>query len=241
MNKIDEILEYYIEWQSIVEEPDYKEKPQIEQEQIRLEYDVDAKYFKGLGCSDETALYADVIVSFWTIYKTLLSNEANWHVFKTLKSLQALKRQIDASGKYSKKILEVNDMLSSFAEVCYTKGNYMLLPSGARMMNKQRYQFMEDRVDSTLYQCFSKGLLSKFFSSDDAVKEWVIEQKLDKMFSGGIVSAENVIWMTNAESPKLISEMSTEEIKEYVHNAIQFIKERGSRLRKEVCVNTSSK
>lgn len=32
MNKIDDILEYYIEWQSIVEEPDYKEKLQIEKE-----------------------------------------------------------------------------------------------------------------------------------------------------------------------------------------------------------------
>ncbi|MCR4933382.1 MAG: hypothetical protein K6A29_04225 [Lachnospiraceae bacterium] len=229
MNKIDEILEYYIEWQSIVEASNYKEKLQTEKEQLRLEYDEDAKYFKGLGCSDETALHADVIIPFWTIYKTLLSNEANWNVSKTLKSLQALKRQVETGGRYSKRILAVNDLLLEFAEVCYTKGNYMLLPNGGRMMNNQRYQFMEDRIDSTLYQCFSKGLLSKFFSSDDAVKEWVVEQKLDKMFSGGSICAENVIWMTNAKSPKLISEMSTEEIMEYVQNAIHFIKERGGK------------
>lgn len=229
MNKIAEILEYYIEWQSIVEKPDYKKKRQIEKERIRLEYDEDAKYFKSLGCSDETALYADVIISFWTIYKTLLSNEAKWNVSKILKSLQALKRQVETGGRYSKKILEVNDKLSEFAEVCYTKGNYMLLPDGARMMNNQRYQFMEDRIDSTLYQCFSKGVLSKFFLSDDDVKEWVVEQNLDTMFSGGSISAENVIWMTSVERPKLISEMSTEEIMEYVQNSIRFIKERSSK------------
>ena len=50
------------------------------------------------------------------------------------------------------------------------------------------------------------------------------------MFSGGIISAENVIWMTNAKSPKLISDMPTEEIMEYVQNAIHFIKERAANL-----------
>lgn len=230
MNSIDEIIDRYIEWQAIKEKCNYKDKLKSEKEKIRLEHDEDAKYYKSLGCSDETALHADVIISFWTIYKTFLSNEANWNVSKTLKSLQALKRQVETGGRYSKKILAVNDMLLEFAEVCYTKGNYMLLPNGARMMNNQRYQFMEDRIDSTLFQCFSKGLLSKFFSSDDAVKEWVVEQKLDNMFSGGIISAENVIWMTNAKSPKLISEMPTEEIMEYVQNAIHFIKERAANL-----------
>lgn len=49
------------------------------------------------------------------------------------------------------------------------------------------------------------------------------------MFAGEVVSADNVIWMTRAQSPKLISEMTTEEIMEYVQNATRFIKERGSK------------
>lgn len=71
MNKVKEILDYYIEWQSIVEKSDYKSKTQRDKDQIRLKYDEDAKYFKNQGFDDNTSLHADVIISFWTIYKSL--------------------------------------------------------------------------------------------------------------------------------------------------------------------------
>ena len=156
MSKVEEIIDYYIAWEEVAERVEYKKSTPFEKEQIRLKYDEDAKYFKNLGYDDNTALHADVIVSFWTIYKTLLNNEAHWKVSKTLKSLEALRRQIQSKGRYSKKILEVNEMISEFAEICYTRGNYMLLPEGARGMNNQRYLFTEDTASGMgLIKCGS--------------------------------------------------------------------------------------
>ena len=231
MSKVEEIIDYYIAWEEVAERVEYKKSTPFEKEQIRLKYDEDAKYFKNLGYDDNTALHADVIVSFWTIYKTLLNNEAHWKVSKTLKSLEALRRQIQSKGRYSKKILEVNEMISEFAEICYTRGNYMLLPEGARGMNNQRYLFTEDRIDVTLYQCFGKGMLYKFFDSDDEVCDWIKSQYLDSIFSG-TPCTENIIWMTKEKHPKLISEMSTDEILEYVGNAVHFINNREAVLEK---------
>lgn len=105
MSKVEKIIDYYIAWEEVAERVEYKKSTPFEKEQIRLKYDEDAKYFKNLGYDDNTALHADVIVSFWTIYKTLLNNEAHWKVSKTLKSLEALRRQIQSKGRYSKKIL----------------------------------------------------------------------------------------------------------------------------------------
>lgn len=226
MNKIEEIIDYYLEWQDIVENPEYKNKTLNEKDSIRLKYDEDAKYYKSLGLDDNTALRADVIVSFWTIYKSLLFNEAKWSVSKTSKSLKALKRQLNSTGEYSKKILEVNDMLYDFATICYSKGNYMLLPVGARAMNNQRYLFTEDRIDATLYQCFGKGMLSKYFESDSDFIKWVKDQNLEVCFKDREIKEGNIVWMTKALKPKLISEMGTDEIMEYVQSAISLIKNR---------------
>ena len=41
----------------------------------------------------------------------------------------------------------------------------MLLPE--RQMNLQRFRFAEDRIDLSLYECFDKGPLSKFFIKED--------------------------------------------------------------------------
>ena len=91
MSKVEEIIDYYIAWEEVAEREEYKKLTPFEKEQIRLKYDEDAKYFKNIGYDDNTALHADVIVSFWTNYKSLLNNEVHWKVSKTRKSLEALR------------------------------------------------------------------------------------------------------------------------------------------------------
>lgn len=225
--EIERILDSYIEWQSIIESDDYKKMTQNEMERLRLSHDEDAKYYKEIGLSDKRALHADTIFSFWTIYKTLLQREANWNAYKTVKSLKYLKGKIE---KNDEKISEVNKMIEPFADVCYLKGNFMLLPEGCRAMNNQRYQIAEDRIDVTLHQCFGKGVLAKFFPTDEAVISWVHDQKLEKLFVDDDIRLEKVKWLVKEKSPKLISEMSTHEIMEYVESAMVFIKERDAML-----------
>ena len=232
MDSIEEILQYYMEWCKIAESTEYRNANQNKKDEIRLQHDADAKYFKGLGYDDATALRGDVIISFWTIYQTLLKNEARWRVYKTQKSLTALKAQIEKQGDYYAKICEVNKMLSELSKVCYERCNYMLLPNGARAMNNQRYQFVEDRIDATVFQCFGKGVLAKFFTSDDDVIAWVKSQKLNMLFDGEIC-AENIKWLTtNSQRPILISEMDTKELMQYVGNVIEFLRNREAELAK---------
>lgn len=227
MGEVERIIDKYIEWQRIAESNDYKRRmTQKEKELLRLKYDEDAKYYKSIGLSDERALHADTIFSFWTIYKTLLQREAKWNTSKTVRALTALKDQIEKHGKYEKKIRKVNDKIESFASVCYSKGNFMLLPDGCRTMNNQRYQIAEDRVDVTLYQCFGRGLLAKYFDSDKTVIKWVHDQKLEKLFVNEDIRPEKVKWIVKEKSPKLISEMTTSEIMEYVAGAIEIIEGR---------------
>lgn len=126
---------------------------------------------------------------------------------------------------YTDKIRKINKNLEEFAKIYYSKGNYMLLP--ARKMNLQRYRIAEDRIDITLYECFDKGTLSKFFNSNEDLYSWIIEEKLEWMFEDK-VSKENIKWLTKESKPKWISEMSTDEIYEYINNAVLLIKERNN-------------
>ena len=231
MNKVKQIIKEYIDWKTIEESPEYKCKSISEKSKYRLIYDEDAKYYSQQGLDDETALHADVIVSLWTIYKTLLVNEANYKTTKSLDDLKDLIRDMeDVKSDSYPKINEINKMILPFAEVCYTKGNYMLLPKGKRKMNSDRYHITEDRIDATLFECFEEGKLSKFFKSDNEVRKWIISQKLEMMFIDGDINPKKIKWMTNSANNKLISKMTTNEIMEYVNNAINFINERNKRL-----------
>ena len=49
---------------------------------LRLKYDNDAKHYLSKGFSIDEALHADTIISFWTIYKTVLEKEAKWKAYK---------------------------------------------------------------------------------------------------------------------------------------------------------------
>ncbi len=222
MNTVEEIIDYFIAYQKMVESVDYEKKSQDEKNALRLQYDEDARYYKSIGYEDAEALHADVLFSFWIIYKTLLLKDANWVSYKTLNFLNALKKYT----KTKDQIQSVNQSVSEFASVCYSKGNFMLLPDGCRAMNNQRYQMTEDRMDVTLYQCFGKGVLAKFFKSDDDVRKWIREQRLDVFFIDGDICPEKIDWMIDERKPKLISEMSSEELKQYLKRATEKIKMR---------------
>lgn len=222
MNTVNEIIDSYIEWQRIAESDEYKRKSWKEKESLRLQLDEDAKYYKSLGLSDSVALHADVIFSFWTIYKALLKKETGRNYYRTIESLTKLKER----AKTDERIQFVNQMVSDFASVCYSKGNYMLLPYGCRAMNNQRYMMTQDRIDATLYHCFGKGLLAKFFKSDEDAINWIKEQKLDVFFTDNEICPENIKWAIEEKSPKWIDEMSSCELQKYVEYAADSIKER---------------
>ena len=140
-NRIIEILEDYLAWAQLDERVGgYKNLPQSERKKLRLQYDNDARYYyEQLGLDEEEALKGDTIISFFTPYKRLLQVETGWDVSKTVKSLRALINETLATwdNDYTEKILAVNKRVKGFGEVCYTKGNFMLLPD--KNMNIERY------------------------------------------------------------------------------------------------------
>lgn len=221
-NSVVAILEDYCNWEKLKNEVNYDMLSQKEKDKMRLKYDKDAKYYIDLGLSEEKALYADTIISFWTIYKTLLNLEAGWNASKTEKSLSALLYQIKKSkSDFSVKIRNVNEKIMPFAEICYTKGNFMLLPD--RSMQR-RYRVTEDRLDWTLYECFRDGELSMFFKSEQDLKLWIKEQYLESVFINGKIDKNNIKWFVQSEMPKKISKMNSNEIYSYLESAIEFIK-----------------
>lgn len=234
-NNITKILDDYLVWETIKAEKKYKQLSSAEKDELRLQYDNDAKYYKsqinkdtGAKYTDEEALLADTIISFWTPYKRLLELEAEWNIYKTAKSLNALLWQIKTNKEttYSQRIKEVNLKVNPLAKLCYTPGNFMILPN--RQMNNKRYQITNDRIDMTLYECFGKGALSRFFKNEKELKEWVMVQNLSPVFIDGDICRENINWFVRGEKPKLISEMNADEVYEYIESAIKFIEYRNT-------------
>lgn len=221
------ILEDYLEWEKLKQQKNYDRLSQKQKDEFRLEYDNDAKYYYEIqGLTKKEALCADTIISFWTPYSRLLKVEADWTAYKTSKSLERLINQIktNRNNDYTEKIRRVNSNIKEFAKICYTKGNYMLLLE--RQMNNQRYRITEDRIDLTLYECFEKGVLAKFFDNESKLNNWIDKQALKTVFINGDICREKINWFINEDKPKWISEMKADEIYEYLKNAILLIKER---------------
>ncbi|MDY4544426.1 MAG: hypothetical protein SPE00_03805 [Bacilli bacterium] len=233
------ILNHYLELAKNKEQENYKN---LSWDEYRLQFDNDAKYyfeeiFKKQENLKKEALNADTIISFWTPYCRLLSLEAGWNVYnnkKNVVNLTNLIRQINNphKNKYTPKINEINKKINEFAKVYYTQGNYMLLPK--REMNNQRFRITEDRIDSTLYECFDKGALAKFFNSNEELSSWIMEEKLNIMFKDNKILKENLEWfIPNEDKPKWISEMNVEEIYKYLKKATEFINKRNEIYLKE--------
>lgn len=153
--------------------------------------------------------------------------ESDWSAYKSKKSLISLIKQIDADwpNEFTEKIRRVNRHINQFAKVYYTKGNFMLLPN--RQMNNERYILYEDRIDSTLYECFKGGTLYKYFGSDNKVIDWINEENLSLMFYDEMIAKDKVRWFVG-NGHKNISEMSSDEVYQYLTNSTKFIKERNN-------------
>lgn len=222
------ILEDYFNLKKLEQKINYDRLSRSEKDNFRLGNDNDALYYhKELELERNEALKADTIVSFWTPYKTLLELEAGWTAYKTKNSLNNLLRQIryTHTNDYTSKINSVNKKIEKFAKVCYTKGNYMLLPE--RSINPLRYDLFEDRIDLTLFNCFGNGSLSKYFKTEEELLEWIKKERLDIMFKDKKISREHIKWFVSEEEvPKKISKMTASEIYEYLNNAILLIESR---------------
>ncbi|MBU3877263.1 hypothetical protein HGO97_015770 [Faecalicatena sp. AGMB00832] len=65
-----EILESYLLWEKRKVQIKFDNLSQNRKDEMRLEYDNDAKYYyKIVGLPEDKALCADTIISFWTPYK----------------------------------------------------------------------------------------------------------------------------------------------------------------------------
>lgn len=231
MDCVVEILNDYLKWEKLKQQLGYDNLSREEQDDLRLRNDNDARYyFEVVGLEKNEALKADTIVSFWTPYKRLLKLEAGWTVCKKLEckyNIEKLLNQIQPtwSNDFTPKINELNKKIEDFAKVCYTKGNYMLLPE--RWMNNQRYNISEDRLDLTLYSCFDNGELAHFFKNEEELKAWIKRERLDIMFHDRILVKENIEWFVSDKFKK-ISKMTANEVWQYISNAKSFIDERNS-------------
>lgn len=218
------IIEEYLEWENVKQQRGYSDD-------LRLKYDNDARYYLEKGYSREESLHADTIISFWTIYKTLLEKQTGWKTYKTTKSLESLLRQIHSERKndYTAKIVQLNEKIEDFAKVIYTEGNYMLLPKGKRVINNVRFQKFEDRVDLTLYHSFSGGELSSYFETDEYLKEWIRKEKLHVLFIDGDIEKDKILWLV--DNKKKITDMTIEDIYTYIDSSKFFIEKRSEYIR----------
>lgn len=237
MDYVSEILKGYLAWEKLKQQVGYENLSWEERDNLRLENDNDARYyFREVGLEKAEALKADTVISFWTPYCRLLELEANWKSVKTVKGLEWLLKEIHATwnNDYTSKIKTVNEKIQGLAKVYHTKGNYMLLPE--RKMNTQRYKVAQDRIDLTLYECFDKGALAKFFETDDDLYAWIRREKLDGMFYDKELSKKKIKWLISEEhKPKWISEMNTHEVYEYLKNATLLIEDRNKEEINSVC------
>ena len=204
---------------------------------LRCGYDPDAKYYHDVErLKPWDAVRGDVITSFWTPYITLLKREvgAGFSVDKKDNDeLDLLILQIISPGTtpQSEKIKAVNKRVERFAELYYTRGNFMLLPKRPKGMreslNLERMRVTQDRIDWTLYECFRSGELSPFFNrSDRALEQWIGDQNLTSVFVNKTVGRENIDWFIPGTTPKKITRMSTQEIYAYLDRAVRLIEQR---------------
>lgn len=225
-NNVLLILKDYLSWEKVKEEKNYNNLSFDEKNNLRLENDKDAKfYYEVMKLTKEKSLFADTIISFWSIYKRLLYLEANWKSYKNVESLKALIKKIESNEQddCSRKIRALNEKIDGFANLIYTKGNFMLLPN--RRMNSKRYEICEDRIDITIFECFPDGKMSNFFKPCNSFEEWINDEKLNFLFLDNNINKENINWFIK-DTNKKISEMSRDEVYEYIKKATLLIRRR---------------
>ena len=196
-------------------------------ELLREDIDVDAFYYHHcLNYSVEDSLFADTLVSFWTPYRTAIKKATGLYFRKNNREelLKVINKQdIDLSA-----IDDVNQHFYSFAKVYYSPGNYAFLP--VRAMNNAKYRSCEDRIDYTLLECFSGGVLSEFFRDDEVLTAWIERERLKSLFSDGVVSKKTLRPILSAGYLHY-SDMTLSELYEYIDRIAEFIEERNNLLK----------
>ncbi|MGR6545715.1 hypothetical protein [Paenibacillus tundrae] len=153
----------------------------------RKENDLDVVWLNG-------DLHADTIFSVWIPLKMSLQSVAgDTFSYKgnrgtPSKENECFKDIIENINHYLPPEHALVNELYRFAELASTRANVMRLPN--RQMQKRGF-FYFDQIPKTLYECFGEGRFNTYFESDQAVKEWVKEEKMDMFFDGSI-SRNNV-------------------------------------------------
>lgn len=248
---IKNILIHFRNWKTIEESKEYKNliitKNWKKIDEYRLRFDCDAYYYKnlvkkqdGTEYTNNEALHGDTMVSFWQPYKLAINLMHEENINKDKACLSSL---IKNEQKY---ITDINNsfggLFSDFARLCYTKGNFLLLPNGGRRM-QSRGGVYEDRIDVSILECFpeikmqtgkiKKGTYSKYFSNDFPLEKWIKDQKLDFVFLNGVISAETLVPFNDPpfirffyKNKHFIAAMTKEQLKTYLTKSIDLIKNR---------------
>jgi hypothetical protein len=191
-------------------------------DEYRLKYDGDSHYYNELLGDPQEALKGDTITSFYTPYKEMIKRKTGRAYHRKRNPFDELIAKRNDEG-----FKEVNDKFSEFASLNHTPGNYMLLPS--REMNCSRYQSSEDRIDKSLYECFPGGALAKYFGEGEEeqlknLTKWVKEQKLTSLFENGEIAREKIIPFNPQHPFATYSEMTDEEMYEFLDKAVALMK-----------------
>lgn len=143
----------------------------------RLKYDCDAYYYKNeLSKSDEESLFGDTLISFFMPYSACLYKITGRKFIKS--NAGDMVELIEYIDKPDDKLIKVNEKFNEFASLCYTKGNFLYLPN--RNMNNERGSLFQDRIDETIFNCFSGGKFYKYFDNDNSkVIDWIKNQNLN--------------------------------------------------------------
>jgi len=184
--------------------------------------DLDCIYLNG-------DLNADTLMSAWTpmkwVLKILNPDEKFYKVDKNggdrNSYLKKLQKNIDT---YLPNEDELVILLYDFLRLAETRANVIRLPD--RAMNCERYEKFFDEVPATIYHVFEGGLLHKYFQTDENVKKWIRNEKLQMIFTHEIEKA-NIRPLIACLPVKEAKWLSTrEEVKEALEEMIFILSKR---------------
>ena len=202
---------------------------------FRLKHDCDAFYYKNIGYSDDDALFADSMISYWMPYQSRLNKLGVGTFYKPNKNdvnkTKKFKELIDNNNDKIL-ILNKNENILKFAKLIYTKGNFMKLPQISKKYSGREMQgrgaILCDEIDWSIYQCHNGGIYFKYFDYDeDKVNEWIKREKLemaDKPF-------------LSSGTFKTYYDMSDDEFYEYLSKVIELIEYRNKNYHPEEFIN----
>ena len=150
--------------------------------------DLDCIYLNG-------DLNADTLISFWTPLKWVLQIlHPKQKFYKIVRDGKDPYRYLKELEKNLSGFLPQNDelvkLIYKLASLAETRANIISLP--VRKMNVLRYSYFYDEVPPTLDHAFKDGRFHHYFGSDEAVLEWICEQKLQPAFYNNEPSKENI-------------------------------------------------